>query len=269
MISNTKITNEIRNKFKSLQTEHNLNGVIEYLSTILANSNDNMLSGFCYWNISDSYAMLRKSEELYINHSNFCKLLDSMDTKYLLWAVCDATQRFTLELGGFGDFWWEHYENAVALNSDITHIERILFDTHAAALSMNPKVEIPKSKLYLASDNLEQFINHFEDSENIAFYKLVYSSLMLKAFGDEKYDIVNLCNEFMPSLKDTAHQSELATGEWELLNSPRSKKNMAQVGINRAINALIDIGKKTQAKNLYIEALKNGLATNRYIEKRI
>ena len=267
---NNKITNDIRNKFKNLQTERNLNGIIEYLSTILAtNNNDCMLAGFCHWNISDSLAMLRKSEEQYVNHFNFCKLLDIMDVKYKLWSVCDATQRFTLELGGFGDFWWEHYNNAVSLNQNTKNIERILFDTLAAALSINPKVETPKSRLYLANDNLEQFINDFEKSENIAFYKLVYSSLMLKAFGDEKYDIINLCNEFMPLLKNTTYQNGFVTGEWELLNSPRSKKNMAQVGINRAINALIDSNKKAQAKELYTEALKNGLNANMYIEKRI
>ncbi|MBR2448043.1 MAG: hypothetical protein IKB29_03585 [Clostridia bacterium] len=267
---NNKITNDIRSKFKSLQSERNLSGIIEYLSSILsAGNDDNMLAGFCYWNISDSYAMLRKSEELYANHFNFCKLLDNMNTKYKLWAVCDATQRFTLELGGFSNFWWEHYENAVALNLCTTDTERILFDTHAAALSINPKVEIPKTRLYLASDNLERFIDNFEKSENIVFYKLVYSSLLLKFFGDEKYDIINLCNELVPLLKNTTYQSGFVTGEWELLNSPRSKKNMAQVGINRAINALIDSNKKAQAKELYTEALKNGLNANMYIEKRI
>ena len=266
----SKINNDIRTKFKRLQSEHNLDGIIEYLSSILStNDADNLLAGFCYWNISDSYAMQRKSEELYANHLKFCKMLDAMDSKYNFWSVCDATQRFTLELGDFGDFWWEHYEKAVDLNPKTTDIERIVFDTHAAAISMNPKVETSKSKLYLAKDNFEKFVKDSANPENKTFYKLVYSSLVLKGFGDEEYDILNLCHQVVPFLKEQSPDSEFAVGEWERLNAPRSRQNMAQVGINRAINTFIDVGKKAQAKELYNEALKNGLTRNTYIEKRL
>ena len=265
-----EISNGIRTEFKRLQSENNLCGIIEYLSSILStNSADNLLAGFCYWNISDSYAMQRKSEEQYANHLDFCKLLETMDSKYKFWAVCDATQRFTLELGGFGDFWWELYEKAIDLNPETTDIERIVFDTHVSAISINPKVETPKSRLYLAKDNFEQFVKDAANPENEAFYKLVYSSLMLKGFGDEEYDILDLCQQVMPFLKEKAPDNEFAVGEWERLNSPRSKQNMAQVGINRAINSFIDVGKKAKAKELYSEALNNGLTNNTYIEKRL
>lgn len=267
---NYKITNDIRTEFKRLQSQNNLDGIIDYLSSILSTNNaDDLLAGFCYWNISDSYAIQRKSEELYANHLNFCKMLDTMDSKYKFWSVCDATQRFTLELGGYGDFWWENYEKAVYLCPNIENIERIVFDTHAAALSINPKVETSKSRLYLAKDNFEQFVKRSAKLENEVFYKLVYSSLVLKGFGDEEYDILNLCHQVMPFLKEQSPDSEFAVGEWERLNATRSRQNMAQVGINRAINALIDVGKKTKARELYNEALNNGLTNNTYIEKRL
>ena len=265
-----KITNDIRTEFKRLQSENNLCGIIEYLSSILStNSADNLLAGFCYWNISDSYAMQRKSEELYANHLNFCKMLDTMDSQYKFWSVCDATQRFTLELGGFGDFWWELYEKAVDLNPETTDIERVVFDTHVAAISINLKVENPKSRLYLAKDNFEKFVMNSANSENETFYKLVYSSLVLKGFGEEEYDILNLCHQVVPFLKEKSLESEFVVGEWERLNAPRSRQNMAQVGINRAINTFIDVGKKAQAKELYNEALNYGLNRNTYIEKRL
>ncbi len=264
------LSNDIRTKFNHLQSEHNLDGIIEYLSSILsANDADNLLAGFCYWNISDSYAMQRKSEELYANHLNFRKMLDTMDSQYKFWSVCDATQRFTLELGGFGDFWWELYEKAVDLNPETTDIERVVFDTHVSAISINPKVDTPKSRLYFAKNNFEKFVKASANPENDGFYKLVYSSLVLKGFGDEEYDILNLCHQVMPFLNEKSPDSEFAVGEWERLNSPRSRKNMAQVGINRAINALIDVGKKAQAKELYNDALNNGLNRNTYIEKRL
>ena len=265
-----EISNDIRTEFKRLQSENNLCGIIEYLSSILStNSADNLLAGFCYWNISDSYAMQRKSEELYANHLNFRKMLDTMDSQYKFWSVCDATQRFTLELGGFGDFWWELYEKAVDLNPETTDIERVVFDTHVAAISINLKVENPKSRLYLAKDNFEKFVMNSANSENEAFYKLVYSSHVLKGFGEEEYDILNLCHQVVPFLKEKSLESEFVVGEWERLNAPRSRQNMAQVGINRAINAFIDVGKKAQAKELYNEALNYGLNRNTYIEKRL
>ena len=266
----TGITNDIRKKFRDLQSERNLNGIIDYLSSILSTNNaDDLLAGFCYWNISDSYAMLRKPEELYANHLNFRKMLVTMDSKYKFWSVCDATQRFTLELGGYSDFWWRLYNEAVDSNPNTADIERIVFDTHVVAISINPKVETPKSRLYFAKDNFEQFVKDSINLENEAFYKLVYSSLVLKGFGNEEYDILNLCHQVMPFLKEKAPDNKFAVGEWERLNAPRSRQNMAQVGINRAINALIDVGKKTQAKELYNEALNNGLNRNTYIEKRL
>ena len=40
-----EITNDIRTKFNHLQSEHNLDGIIEYLSSILStNDADNLLS---------------------------------------------------------------------------------------------------------------------------------------------------------------------------------------------------------------------------------
>lgn len=264
------LSNDIRTKFNYLQSEHNLDSIIEYLSSILStNDADNLLSGFCHWNISDSYAMQRKSEELYANHLHFCKMLDTMDSKYKFWSVCDATQRFTLELGGFGEFWWELYAKAIDLNPETTDIERIVFDTHVSAISINPKVDTPKSRLYLAKDNFEKFVKYSANPENEAFYKLVYSALVLKGFGDEEYDILNLCHQVVPFLKEKSLESEFVVGEWERLNAPRSRQNMAQVGINRAINTFIDVGKKAQAKGLYNEALNNGLTRNTYIEKRL
>lgn len=265
-----ELTNDIRTEFKHLQSQNNLDGIIEYLSSILStNDADNLLAGFCYWNISDSFAMQRKAEELYANHLRFCKMLDTMDSKYKFWSVCDATQRFTLELGGFSEFWWELYAKAIDLIPETTDIERIVFDTHVAAISINPKVVTPKSRLYLAKDNFEKFVKYSANPENEAFYKLVYSALVLKGFGDEEYDILNLCHQVVPFLKEKSLESEFVVGEWERLNSPRSRQNMAQVGINRAINTFIDVGKKAQAKELYNEALNYGLNRNTYIEKRL
>ena len=250
-----EITNYIRTEFKRLQSQNNFDSIIDYLSSILSTNNaDNLLAGFCYWNISDSYAMLRKPDEQYTNHLNFYKLLETMDSKYIFWLVCDATQRFTLELGGYGEFWWEIYKTAVQLNSGISGIEHIAFEAH---------------NLQIARDNFKNLIKACNNTESIIFYKLVYSSACLKAFGDEEYDILKICNIILPWLKEESKDSIYAVGEWERLNSERTHQNMARVGINRAVNAFIDVGKKEIARVLYSESLKCGLPKNEYIEKRI
>lgn len=264
------INNDIRNDFKRLQGKDRLSDMIEYLSGILnEGDNDNMLNGFCYCNISDSYAMLRKPDKLYTNHLNFYKLLETMDSKYMFWLVCDATQRFTLELGGYGEFWWEIYKTAVQLNSDFSGIEHIAFEAHNAALSINPKVKSTPYNLQIARDNFKNLIGVCNNTKSMIFYKLVYSSTCLKAFGDEEYDILKLCNIILPWLKEDNKDSIYAVGEWERLNSERTHQNMARVGINRAVNAFIDVGKKGISRVLYSESLKCGLPKNAYIEKRI
>ena len=264
------ITDDIRNDFKRLQGKDRLLDMIEYLSCILTQGdNDNMLNGFCYWNISDSYAMLRKPDAQYTNHLNFYKLLETMDPKYIFWLVCDATQRFTLELGGYDEFWWGIYKTTVQLNYDISGIEHIAFEAHNAALSINPKVKSTPYNLQIARDNFKNLIKACNNTESIVFYKLVYSSACLKAFGDEEYDILKLCNIILPWLKEDSEDSLYAVGEWERLNSERTHQNMARVGINRAVNAFIDVGKKEIAKVLYDESLKRKKTKNAYIENRI
>lgn len=262
--------NDVRNNFKALQAKCDLNGTVKYLSAILSeNRVDDMLAGFCYWNISDSYAMMRKSNELYNNHSKFGKMIESMPGKYKFWCVCDATQRFTLELGTYGAFWWDLYKNAVENNAYLSETERIVFDAHVAAISVNSKIQTPVANLQYARTQFNDFIKRVVGTERESFYKLIYSSLSLKAFGDEEYDIMNLCNDVLPWLKEENNNSVYVTGEWERLNELRSKYNMAQVGINRAVNAFIDVGKKSLARDLYEDAKNNGFQTSSYIEKRL
>lgn len=97
--------------------------------------------GFAYWNISDSFALLRDSNNLYKNHCEFADFLKDKPSKYLFWPVSDATQRFTLELGGFADFWWDCYKNALSKNVGMSGIGAITFECHNAALSVTPAVK--------------------------------------------------------------------------------------------------------------------------------
>lgn len=265
-----KIQKDVRNKFKSLQAEQPPGAMIEYLSSILQTENaDTFFTGFCYWNISDSFAMLRNCDGLYKNHSEFAKFLSEKPSKYLLWLACDATQRFTLELGGFGDFWWNCYKTAISKNTAIKAVEPVTFECHNAALSVTPMLKTSTEYLQFAKNNFKAFLKSSETSENYIFYKTVYSAQCLKAFGQEEFDVFELGTQLLPWLHLDSTPNNLLIGEWERLNGQRSKHNMATVAINRIVNAFIDRNQTKSAKELYNRAVNYGMSNNSYIEKRI
>ena len=225
--------------------------------------------GFAYWNISDSFALLRDSNNLYKNHCEFADFLKDKPSKYLFWPVSDATQRFTLELGGFADFWWDCYKNALSKNVGMSGIEAITFECHNAALSVTPAVKTPVGYLELAKNNFRSFLEANESSDNYIFYETFYYALCLKAFGSAERDVFDLGMQLFPWLKSEKSQNDFLIGEWKMLNGQKSKYDMARMAINRAINALIDTGSGEPARELYGEARAYGLSKNAYIEKRI
>lgn len=225
--------------------------------------------GFAYWNISDSFAMLRDSGNLYKNHCEFSDFLKDKPSKYLFWLVCDATQRFTLELGGFADFWWDCYKTALSKNVNMNGIEKITFECHNAALSVTPAVKTPVGYLELAKNNFRSFLGATESSDNYIFYETFYYALCLKAFGSAERDVFELGMRLLPWLKSEMSQNDFLVGEWKMLNEQRSKYDLARVAINRVINALIDTGSDETARELYVEARAYGLSKNAHIEKRI
>ena len=225
--------------------------------------------GFAYWNISDSFAMLRDSGNLYKNHREFANFLKDKPSKYLFWPVSDATQRFALELGGFADFWWDCYRNASSKNAGMSGLEAITFECHNAALSVTPAVKTPVGYLELAKNNFRSFLEATESSDNYIFYETFYCALCLKAFGSAERDVFDLSMRLLPWLKSEKSQNDFLVGEWKMLNGQRSKYDLARVAINRAINALIDTGSGEPARELYGEAIACGLSKNVYIEKRI
>lgn len=223
--------------------------------------------GFAYWNISDSFALLRDSNNLYKNHCEFADFLKDKPSKYLFWPVSDATQRFTLELGGFADFWWDCYKNALSKNVGMSGIGAITFECHNAALSVTPAVKTPVGYLELAKNNFRSFLEANKSSDNYIFYETLYYALCLKAFGSAERDVFDLGMRLFPWLKSEKSQNDFLIGEWKMLNGQKSKYDMARVAINRAINALIDTGSGEPARELYGEARAYGLSKNAYIEK--
>lgn len=276
------LSNEIRENFRNIKLSGERNGrsfeeknssdisVIEYMNYLLnRRQNDLFDIGFCMWNISDSYAMMRDGEKLYENHSKFAEFLSDKPDKYSFWTVSDTTQRFTLISCGYESFWHGLYRNAVE-NSDITEENyRIVYEAHRAAMSVHPSLKIPEEHLLYADKKFCEFINSNKYVGEYDFYRLIYLSASVKAFGRTDTDVESLCSVFFKNLSTDDIPSEFVCGEWEHLNRIRSEKNRANVGITAAVNALIDVGEKRRAAELYRSAKEYGLPSNRYINQRL
>ena len=277
------MTDEIREKFRQLKLCGERNtfsfadkessdlAVIDYMNRLLDSGDlcDPKDICFAFWNISDSYAMLRKSGELYKNHQRFADYISCGRNGYKFYPVCDTTQRFTLILGGYGDFWHHLYRDAVENTALTDENYRIAYEAHRAAMGVHKRLNIPLEHLQYANERFLDFLELCKDKEEYHFFKLIYDSCYMKAFGDTDIDIESFCEEFYKYLDSKCDKTPYLAGEWEHLNHKRSVKNQAVVGITAAINALIDTGESQRASVVYNTAKRYGLPENVYVNSRI
>lgn len=226
---------------------------------------------FLLWHISDTYALQRNYEKLYENHLRFSEHLKNMPAPYLFWCVCDASQKFTLQLGGYNDFWYRLYKTSCELNQTVTaENECIAFEAHRVATSRLKQFDCGKDNLIYARAEFEKFLDQNKTSKQYKFYQLIYKTNMMKVFGEIYSDIDSACRSFYGGLTVAEEKSEYIFGEWQKLNGLRSERNRSVVAVTATVNAMIDCGyDMDKIKSLYSEAIENGLPHNAYIEKRI
>lgn len=223
--------------------------------------------GFCYWHISDNFALLRDSRSLYSNHCAFAEYISAEGGCYLYWPVSDATQRLTLEIGGYTEFWWELYSNAVLNN---VHREFVFaeFCAHRAALYVNPLLPHTRNNLSFAIKNFKSFLDRTKDKPEYQFYMTIYLSLASR-FSPVNYS--EILSQGKSLLKGLHNKSDDKTvpGEWDSFTVPFSEYKQSVVGINAAINALLYGEEFKMAKELYNSAIEFGMSKNRYIEGKL
>lgn len=224
--------------------------------------------GFCYWHISDSFALLRDGDSLYLNHRLFNEHIRKGDSQYLYWVVSDATQRLTLEADGHSDFWWGLYSDAVEGNI-CGEYDFAEFCAHRAALYVNPHLQHTKSNLLFALNNYENLLDRTKDRPIYPFYRIIYLSLVSRFRPIDVFELLSLSECFLEGLHRTSTGRELILGEWNSFTIPFNGYKQSEVGINSAINSLIYSEKQKWAKELYNSALEAGMKNNRYIEERI
>jgi len=261
------MTNNVRRSLYRLQQNGDLDALQTYCQERLCSETDALLRGCLLWNLSDVYAMRREADELYENHRRFEAHINTMEPMYRLWLVCDSTQRLTLEFGGYDSFWWEIYENATAQHDHTC--EAVLFEAHRAAFYKSPQMPYDYNRAVWVNDRFSEFLEQTHHSPSAAFYNVIYTALYIQHFGEAEQELFTCCEPFLDDLRQPTDIPLYAAGEWELLNRHRSRAEQAQVGINNAVNALIDSGEVKQARELYKTALAHGLNTNNYIEQRL
>lgn len=224
--------------------------------------------GFCYWNISDNYALLRDGHSLCENHKNFYAHIINEDSCYLYWLVCDATQRLALEKDGYGSFWWDLYREAVEQNQNSKH-HFAEFNVHRAALYCNNNLMTSQNAFNYAKQNYEKFLAKTETTSENLFYHIIYLSLVSKIADIDIHKLRSLSYMLFEHLSRQETSNNFLTGEWQSFITPFDKKKQAVIGITSAINALIYNNDIKVAKSLYLEASKEGLPQNSYIERRL
>lgn len=243
--------------------------LIRYLQTLIEEEKVSSFEdvGFCYWNVSDQYALLRDGDSVLRNHRRFYEHVKQGDTPYRYWLVCDATQRLTLEKDGYGDAWWQWYREAVASNE--MQGSCMEFQVHRAALYKSPVLELPEDRFRFVKENFETFLAKTKRKEEHPFYDAVYRSLLARYEHVEEGVLCRLGRELLPGLSAERTVSDYLVGEWGSFITPFSARKRAEVGLNAVINGLIETQYIQSAESLYADAVAAGMPRNNYIEKRL
>ena len=223
--------------------------------------------GFCYFNISDNFAMLRDGDSLYQNHKCLLAHVLTNSDLYLFWTVCDATQKLTLETNGCSEFWWELYRNAVARNKEQSKYPFAEFHVHRAALCYPPFYGKDENRFYIAKNNFLDFLEKTKDSPFTIFFYAIFLS-MTGEDTNKRRELLDCAEYLLQDLSVPEEKSEFLCGEWNSFTTPFTKRKQAHVGIVSCINALIDKADIQTAKSIYTKAKELGLPRNLYIERR-
>lgn len=223
--------------------------------------------GFCYWNISDQYALLRDGHRQCENHRRFYEHVSLGDAAYLYWLVNDATQKLTLEKDGYGDVWWEYYYEAVQRNE--TKGLPIECGVHRAALYKNPLMATDERRVSFAKERFENFLSHTKEKAEYDFYSAMYLSSVAQYEAVAESALTGVGESLLGGLMAEKSRNDFLIGEWSKFTDLPDPRRRAEVGIYAVINALIYAKKAERARRLYDEALSLGLPKNAYIEKRL
>ena len=223
--------------------------------------------GFCYWNISDQYALLWDGYTQSENHRRFYEHVSQGDDVHLYWLVNDATQKLTLEKDGYDDLWWGYYHEAVQRNT----VKGLPIEcgVHRAALYKHPLITSDTQRVLFAKERFEDFLSHTKETPEYDFYFAMYLSSVAQYESVQESALTGVGLSLLGGLVVEKSQNNFLIGEWRKFTTLLDSRRRAEVGLYAVINALIYAKQAGSAKRLYSEALSLGLPKNLYIEKRL
>ena len=275
------LTQEIRDTFHSLKVTGQRYGMDDkherdclLISYLLKLIDDRVVTepediGFCYWNLSDNYALTRNGTELAENHRRFVYHTETMAAKYVYWSVSDGTQRIVLEQAGYSDFWWNLYRKANETHASGEGYDAAEFAAHRSALYLMRDEKANERHEY-AAEQFSKYLNRIQYTPSYEGCCLMYNAMCLRAFDRMNGNPEEWCESFYKELTLPEQKWVLEPGEWlSFSESFTDRRWLSNVGICAVVNACIDTGKQDIAGRIYVKARANGLPVNRYIEKRI
>lgn len=259
------IIDELKNQFNIFQKSGEKAKIVELLTTALKNENFNDEERcWALWNISDNLAMLRNSNDELVNHKLFENQILNMDVKYLHWIVSDCTQKMTLLIGGYEQYWIDLYKYACINTPFINENKRIRFESHRATVATPMIIEysFDKDNSLFALDNMKKMLPKLKDDYNYYFYELIYYTQYIGAYTllgenfnsilEESLKSFERIYEYLYADKNEPDDNNLfILGSWQQLNGKRSKYNQAKCAINNYIISLINAGQYKIALECY------------------
>jgi hypothetical protein len=277
------ITDSLRSEYIGFQNNGEKAKIVKLLTSALKNEvfTDEERC-WTLWNISDNLAMLRKPDDELANHKLFEKHILQMDSKYLNWIVSDGTQKMTLIVGGYEQYWFDLYKFACRQSVQSAENRRIRFESHRASVAIPIMIEynFNKENSLFALDNMKNMLPELKDDYNYKFYELTYFTQYIGAHTllDNVSDMVvdeslHSFSNIIKYLSCVANEHDdddiYLIGSWQQLNGVRSKYNQTKCAISNYIISLINAGKHKVALNCYEKMVPYNLSVGSYFNSKI
>jgi hypothetical protein len=229
--------------------------------------------GWAFWNISDSYAIMREPIMEHQNHVEFVAWgKENLHPDQLHWFVSDATQALTLSLGNKLEDWIEWYEYACEYSSKNSANRGVRFESHRAMaatciqLDMLAYIENPLLRM-------NELIAEDGEWENRIFSKVTYYSLLLEkgyksndsvVMKDAKENIQSFIDEVLLELKNGKEQQGTLLGSWEDLNECRQSKRGMLVLLHNLGCTFCETSHYQESMQVFRIAIDNGVHLTQY-----
>lgn len=267
-------------EFQRLNLAADKRKTAEYLRSILINLTDDEDICTVRWNISDNLAMLRMPEEEMENHKEFEKQVLKMNPKYLYWPVTDSTQRATLYLGGYKEYWDRLYLHALENAPKIPENRIMRFEVNRTTSTVNYMETIYNDEITdIALENMRRIIDEeMTEESDVDFYELIYLCQLINVLQVRRESVDSAVEQGQAVFgRLIDHDLRIPCpevyspliGSWQFWNKRRSPKNYVNVGTTSFTHALINCGRFCEAL-VCDEATKElGFTRNNYYRNRI